>query len=493
MCGFAFRCLAAALVLSGCLSLVQGQDLQILRSGERTTVDSRSENGRLYYSVEDLLRAFNLSSSESGNQLRIQTSRGDAVLIEGRPLVRLGDQYLLLSSPTLKRRNGNWYVSNDFVDKVLPNILEERFSRQRDGSLIVEALGENDVRVEVTNYPDHVSVIFRSAQDVPIDVREMRDYIEVTFGGLLVKPEFIENPASTTVVSSIEFNPQEAYGIFRIIKGVRYAFFRQFRTGSPARLVVDVFGQDAAGADAGSQAADPGGQPAANDIGDTGPDSSVDQGGMPAVYDRPGDGSQMIVIDPGHGGEDYGVDLYSSDVLEKVLALDVGRMVEQRLSQAGYSTRLTRFRDVSLTAEQRSSIANFYRARVFVSLHVGGAPSTNLRGPVVYYFDAADGEESEASGDSLALVPWEEGQRGYVSRSQPLAVLLQQELNTLFGVENQPIKAQLSLLAPVQAPAILIETGFLTNREDLTLLSQREFQGQIAAVIAQTIQRFLSY
>jgi N-acetylmuramoyl-L-alanine amidase len=68
---------------------------------------------------------------------------------------------------------------------------------------------------------------------------------------------------------------------------------------------------------------------------------------------------------------------------------------------------------------------------------------------------------------------------------------MQTELNKLFGVENRVVEARLAVLAPVMAPAVVVETGFLTNAEDLELLESDEFQETLAYTITQVIRKFL--
>ena len=89
------------------------------------------------------------------------------------------------------------------------------------------------------------------------------------------------------------------------------------------------------------------------------------------------------------------------------------------------------------------------------------------------------------------LLHWDEAQLNYLSQSQRLATLIQNDLNDLFGVENDVVEAPLSVLAPVAAPAIFIEAGFLTNPEDRDRLSSDDFQEQVADTIALALRRYL--
>jgi N-acetylmuramoyl-L-alanine amidase len=71
--------------------------------------------------------------------------------------------------------------------------------------------------------------------------------------------------------------------------------------------------------------------------------------------------------------------------------------------------------------------------------------------------------------------------------------MLQMSLNDLFQTKNVVVEAPLTVLAPVKAPAVIIETGFLTNPEDLELLINRpQFQERLAETIARVVSRFVS-
>jgi N-acetylmuramoyl-L-alanine amidase len=218
----------------------------------------------------------------------------------------------------------------------------------------------------------------------------------------------------------------------------------------------------------------------------------------------------MITIDPGHGGEDFGVNS-PEGIAEKHLTLRIARRIGNLLEESGHQGMLTRARDVALAVQQRGSVANYYHSQVYLSIHVGGSPSPKTRGPVVYLHKHSQDERSprmdpnqagasffspkrspsRAFEDNEKLIPWEEGQRAYLDSSRELAELLQEELNLLWGVENKAAEIPLAVLAPVTAPAVLIEMGFLTNPEDYQKLSSMEFQEQVASTITSAVDTFL--
>jgi N-acetylmuramoyl-L-alanine amidase len=195
-----------------------------------------------------------------------------------------------------------------------------------------------------------------------------------------------------------------------------------------------------------------------------------------------------IALDPGHGGDDPGIVV--QELTEKALALDLGQRIEGFLSAQGRPTHLTRNRDTDLSIQQRSAVANFARADAFVGLHFAGSASSSLRGPVVYYHQGTSGRSARSTEDGPGLVPWESAQLQFVPRSRQLAGLLQEELNRLFGTENQPIGLPLAVLAPVAGPAVLVEAGFLTNPEDYALILDPGFRDRMAEAMARVLGQF---
>src|SRR5690606_21494664 len=291
----------------------------------------------------------------------------------------------------------------------------------------------------------------------------------------LVEPRMSSTAPDPNLVRSVEFNPQHAYGSFRIVKGSGYGIYREYFLENPLRLVIDIYGDSLP------------------DLVESSPDSETThaQSAAPREYTSEADPFDsrirgVIVLDPGHGGEDSGT--RSQGFTEKVLALRLAREIEAQLGRSGHAVRTTRSRDVGLPLEQRSAIANYFQSRAFISLHFGGAPSPDTRGPVVYIYSSTLGETSGAgpaprpgsAGILTDLTTWHDGQNSHSSRSQRLARLLQDELNQVFGTDNSVSELPLELLAPVQAPAVVVEAGFLTSPADRELLASAQFREQVA-------------
>ena len=167
---------------------------------------------------------------------------------------------------------------------------------------------------------------------------------------------------------------------------------------------------------------------------------------------------------------------------------------------------------MELTADQRSSVANHYGAQAFISIHVGASQSREKSGPVVYThrylsetgpFDADPdragqlpprpllGRGFELIDPESRMVPWTNGQMSHLNDSRRLAQRLQRDLNSLWGTHNQNWALPLAVLAPVAAPAMMVEIGYLTNTSDVQKLQSEDFREQLASTIASTVLVFL--
>lgn len=477
------RRLSLPLLLLGFIGAValEAQDLEVWLGDRKREVDGRRIGGTVYYRVRDLARAFGLEAQEGRGRLRLSGARGQAELVPGRPLVAVSGEYVLLDAE-VRLQGRDWWVPQDFLDKILAGLLDRKLERMGPEAVRVQEVAENRVRVQVYTYPDHLALVFDSSQPAPVEVRDFRDHVDVAFRDFLTEPDLIAKPDRPSLIREIQFLPGEGMGTFRITKGPEYLRLRDYRLQDPPRLVLEFYPrpQVAAGPGIDQPPSPPSARPPAQPPAPAAPGAGP--GTPPPAAARGG-----IVLDPGHGGEDSGAAV--ADLVEKDLVLDLARRVERRLGERGRLSHLTRNRDVDLALEQRSAVANYFRAGAYVGLHVAGSHSPELRGPVVYVHT---GFGTPASGGSGATAPvrWENAQGSYQQSSVRLATLLQEELNRVYGTENTVQLIPLAVLAPVATPAVIVEAGFLTNNDDYLLLATPGFLDRVADAVVQALLRF---
>ncbi|MEA5627220.1 N-acetylmuramoyl-L-alanine amidase [Nostoc sp. UHCC 0251] len=176
-------------------------------------------------------------------------------------------------------------------------------------------------------------------------------------------------------------------------------------------------------------------------------------------------GKLLVVIDPGHGGKDSGAPGLGG-LLEKDVVLPIGRRVAAILEQNGVQAVLTRDADFFVELQGRVDIAERVNATLFVSIHansVDGRP--NVNGLEVYYYD---------SGYALA---------------EAVRNSILQNIDTI--KDRGTRKARFYVLRKSSMPSILVETGYMSGREDNPRLGTPEYQNRMAEAIARGILKYL--
>jgi N-acetylmuramoyl-L-alanine amidase len=171
---------------------------------------------------------------------------------------------------------------------------------------------------------------------------------------------------------------------------------------------------------------------------------------------------KTVVIDPGHGGSDWGA--AESKVYEKHLNLDVSRRLERTLRENGLNVVLVRSKDNFVELSERASIANKYRDSIFVSIHFNHSWKNSVSGIETYY---------------------------YASKGAPLARFVQDELITgVKAVDRGVKKASFAVLRRVKAPACLVEGGFVSNEVEANAMLEGARRQKIADCIARGILNY---
>jgi N-acetylmuramoyl-L-alanine amidase len=195
----------------------------------------------------------------------------------------------------------------------------------------------------------------------------------------------------------------------------------------------------------------------------------------------------VIVLDPGHGGQDSGA--ICGGVLEKDLTLDVARRIDRLLDSEGIATLMTRLGDTYVSLADRAAFANRARNCIFVSIHFNEDNKPVASGVETYY-----AAHQITAGSFLASwLPflWRPLSDSPNPESQNLAGFIQEALVARTRAVDRGTQArQFFVIANVTSPAVLIEGGFLTNKEDISKLATEDYRNQIAAAVADGILRY---
>ncbi len=187
----------------------------------------------------------------------------------------------------------------------------------------------------------------------------------------------------------------------------------------------------------------------------------------------------LVVIDAGHGGNDGGTAFKDSEgniiLKEKDINLDIANKVVATLEEMGIRVETTRSTDVFQPLKGRSEFANEIGADLFVSIHVNYFDNPASSGSLTLYSKAKD----EKYADKMS--------------SKDVAQIIQDRLFEAIGTRDAGIRSEddLSVLRNTTMPAVLIETGFISNEYDRSVLSDPAKRTEAAYAIAEGIKEVL--
>ncbi len=221
---------------------------------------------------------------------------------------------------------------------------------------------------------------------------------------------------------------------------------------------------------------------------------------------------KIIVIDPGHGGVETGA-IGPTGLREKEVVLDLARRLQRRLQRDhNLTVVLTRDEDRLIGLDERTAIANYNRADLFLSIHLNASPRSTATGAETYFLsnDATDDAartlaalENGAAGvrldpvdkapdHNLDLVLWDLAQNQYLAESSLLAERVQWHLNALTGTRNRGVRqAPFRVLMGATMPAVLVEAGFVSNIEEEERFRSMEYRSRVAEAIETAVREFL--
>jgi N-acetylmuramoyl-L-alanine amidase len=216
----------------------------------------------------------------------------------------------------------------------------------------------------------------------------------------------------------------------------------------------------------------------------------------------------VVVVDAGHGGDDWGAVGQVAGLLEKDLALAVAAQIGQALSDVGMRVVYTRNRDRFVPLAERTSAANRERADFFLSIHANASSDPAASGLETYFLsiDASDDDAvqvallenqvfkragpAEAALDVGAILT-SLAVSAHMRMSRRFALSLHNELRKLPGPSRGVKQADFVVLGGVNMPSALLELGFLTNEAEENRLAQRSHQQAIALAVVRALSPLL--
>ncbi len=219
-----------------------------------------------------------------------------------------------------------------------------------------------------------------------------------------------------------------------------------------------------------------------------------------------------IIIDAGHGGSDYGaIGLDGSN--EKKIVLDIAKRLAKIIRKNKiFEVVMTREKDVNVSLEQRTKIANEANGDLFISIHSNASLNKSARGFQIFFLAPAWNDEARASAqlenasflaelnsagdndeDDLTFILSDMIQTEFQAESVDLASMIDKECRNKLRKETKARgidQAGFYVLNGVYMPSVLVESAFLTNKADEKLLNKKKFRQSVAEAIYEGLIRF---
>ncbi|MGD9082051.1 MAG: N-acetylmuramoyl-L-alanine amidase [Desulfobacterales bacterium] len=268
--------------------------------------------------------------------------------------------------------------------------------------------------------------------------------------------------------------------------------YKIFSLKNPFRIVIDVWGKEGSAA-----------------VRAVRKDRKGDKIAPGALAKQLALGVKRIVIDPGHGGRDYGAPGYLKGVHEKNVVLELARRLAKKIREKLHcEVVMTRTRDKYLTLEERTAFANTKNADLFISLHTNAARDRRAYGIETFFLNLATDDDailvaarenatSTKNISDLQTILSDLMQNAKINESSRLAVHVQRcmckDLKKRYSrIKNKGVKqAPFYVLLGAQMPAILIETAFISNSRDCKRLVNSKYQDRMCDAIVKGIREYI--
>jgi N-acetylmuramoyl-L-alanine amidase len=236
------------------------------------------------------------------------------------------------------------------------------------------------------------------------------------------------------------------------------------------------------------------------------PETSVPKAATPGRFTI-----RTVVLDTGHGGKDVGAIGRAYGTKEKDMALELSRKIRSILESNGIRVIMTRNDDSFLPLERRTEIANKSGADIFVSVHVNASTSRLMRGFECYYLSNATYDNARAleafEDSSLKLSPnadavrssrldktlWDMSLTENRTESAELAGFICQSVGDSLVIQNRGVRrARFYVLKHTTIPSVLVEAGYISNRQEEMQLKDPAVLERLAEAVARGVLRYRS-
>lgn len=444
-----------------------------------------------------LLKVLNLVGTvsnveEKRHNLKVWMSSSDRLdLHDGDRKLKLNREDIRLQDP-VRLSGTEWMVPLDFLYSVLPRLTNQQLQyRSGDERMFVGDLKPLTFSANVSPVPNGARLTLQFSDPVTTQTASTNGQYVIFLGDKALEPLEAQIQFQNQYVTGVRFDDQDGVPKLIVSPSAPGLNFYPSTSGEGRIFQADITqpapvqtAQSAPPASAPGQrvpspgsASAPAGQGQSNATG-TAPGAPAQPAAPPPL--------PVVVLDPGHGGQDSGA--HSRDgVSERDLVASLVDLVRAALASTGkFRVVSTRTGSSDPSADERDAMANLARPVAFLTFHAGdlggGTPAIE-----VYTYQAPSALAPPES-PRILFVPWSEAQQAHLVRSHDLASLLAQQLARVEGLDaRNPDEAPARQLRSIDAPAVAVELGTVDPSQDASALASASLQNQIATAVAQAV------
>ena len=394
------------------------------------------------------------------------------------------DKTVMLRTPVLMHQGEPW-IPLEFLTAVLPTLTSRTVTWDAQSFTLlvgVRQLNVTELAFDVGELTTEMRVRMREPLAFRVDDSRPRDLVMKIYGAR-VDPQALRTEAAQGLVEQVESAQEEGYALISIRLSELVSRYQSL-SQDDAQTIVLRFEQLPVSTIPEPQAKGP-------KLVQTLPPEEAAR----KVTVR------KVIIDAGHGGADLGREgLYG--LREKDVTLALAREVKREIERKGdIQVVLTRNADDTVGLSERTEMANREKGDLFISIHCNGWVTGDARGAETYFlspakteWDAGVAREENASigaAEDIDFILWDLVQNLYIQESATLAEAVQSRLTGDLGLHDRGVKqAGFRVLVGAYMPAILVEIGFLSNKDEARLLGESSFHTKVARAITEAVVDF---
>jgi len=460
-------------------------EIDVSLSGRTERIGSFSHGEIVYFSLSEFVELYGekLSWETLGQSIDYRIGDNRFRFFLGSSFVSLNDTVRNMTYPA-KLREGALYLPAQTFVRLLDRTRPERVTWESDRRRIrIETGYYNITDVTVSQKANGILVEIYLTEELPFQLTESEgNWLNFSLPGGRVNRAVIESRRSSAAIREINaFQFETSAQVSLRLRRTPHSYDAKYNPET-GRIQLSIRNPNFRP------------QTTHRPVGQIGPDKTID----------------LIVIDPGHGGEDNGA-IGRKFTKEKDIALKISRELAKLIRKDKlFKVILTREKDEFITLEERAGIANLAQADLFISIHVNANISRQARGSQVFFLAPAKNDGARAlaqaenasfltnagsvdvSGrDDLSLIVNDMIQNVYEEVSADLSAIIQNQFQKSLGIPSRGVdQAAFVVLNQVYMPSVLVEVAFISNRQEEKLLRDKKFRRKAARAIYEGLKRF---